>query len=248
MKNWLILPLLFLGAIATGAERMSLETKIVTPDGAESSLYKDQSGVSLSIWGGINEGFVRSEKITFYVDAQKLYGAEKLDSGSRYRLDSISWQGHRDGRHTGGSRVVIVKAGDETWKSSIPESQSNIVTVRQKKSGEEEGFTFSPEDVLEVTLTSNTPGEYVYLKYYDGPEAPGEIRGVSFKLDEGGQVEDSAIKANIHNAAWRYNSPAIRLRVTEVEGGVFAIQLLAGLLGIILAGAIIVLFRKKKQQ
>ena len=65
---------------------------------------------------------------------------------------------------------------------------------------------------------------------------------------KGGQVEDGAIKANIHNAAWRYNSPAIRLRVTEVEDGVFVIQLLAGLLGIILAGAIIVLFRKKKQQ
>lgn len=246
----ILFTLLMSGCIAIGAEKVTLDTQIVSPDDEASSLWVSQKGVSPShFYKGCNSQLIHDREIKFYVRVEDLYGAKKLKSSATYRLDSIAWHGHPNGRHTGEGRRLSISNGDDEMVRRIPEATGERVTVRQRKT--ENPFTFKKSDMLEVTLSvEEGAGGVVCMRYYDGPVAPGVIKGVSFTLTDDGELNEGDATLNKYNRNWRFNCPAIRIRATEMmDIKRMAILAGTGLCGFILLLKLIgAIFGKKKKK
>ncbi|MBR1978383.1 MAG: hypothetical protein IJ985_02635 [Akkermansia sp.] len=215
------------------ADKIVLDTKLITADKKVSSLYTKQEGVA-------NRGEARSQpsrenSITFYVDVNKLLGGKKLKKDTKYRLDSISWICHPDGYFSGGSRHVTISNGTEAFIRPLPETKKGKLTIHQME--EESNFTFERGDILEVTITwrADTVGQ-CSITYFDAPPAPAAISGTALNLNLEGELPDGTASDNRFNRSWRFNCPAVRIRATEVQAinykmaGIIAL----GILGLIL--------------
>ena len=245
----ILFTLLMSGCIAIGAEKVTLDTQIVSPDDEASSLWVSQKGVSPSDFhAGCNSQLIHDREIKFYVRVEDLYGAKKLKSSATYRLDSIAWHGDPNGRHTGEGRRLSISNGDDEMVRRIPEATGERVTVRQKKT--ENPFTFKKSDMLEVTLSvEEGAGGVVCMRYYDGPVAPGVIKGVSFTLTDDGELNEGDATLNKYNRNWRFNCPAIRIRATEMmDIKRMAILAGTGLCGFILLLKLIGAIRSRKKK
>lgn len=245
----ILFALLMLGCAATGAEKVTLDTQII-PGGEEpSSLWVSQKGVSPSyLYKGCNSHLIHDKSIKFYVRIADLYGADKLKSSATYRLDSIAWHGHPEGRHTGEGRRVTISNGSDEMERSMPAASGERVTLRQRKT--ENPFTFKKSDMLEVTLSvEEGAGGVVCMCYYDGPVAPGVIKGVSFTLTDDGELNEGDATLNKYNRNWRFNCPAIRIRATEITDTRRMVALAgAGVCGLILLLILIRAIRSRKKK
>ncbi len=246
MKRILI-SLLTLGCFAAGADKVTLDTKLINADGEACSLYSIPDSVLVTL--NRAEAYstrARESKITFFVDVDELYGARKLERGKKYRLDSFSWHGHPSGYFTGGSRKVIISNGFDDMERRMPESTSGKVTVRQRKS--EHPFTFTEGDILEITLQwEGDRDDMVAVRFYDAPPQPAKIEGTSFNLLDEDKLNDGDASRNVYIKAWRYNCPAIRIRATKVEE--YDIEQIAMIGGGILVGLVLLklIFSRKKK-
>lgn len=215
------------------ADKIVLDTKLVTADKKVSSLYTKQERVA-------NKGEARSlpsreNSITFYVDADKMLGGKKLKKGTKYRLNSISWVCNTQGHFSGGSRHVTIANGTEAFIRPLPETKKGKLTIHQME--EESNFTFERDDILEVTITwrADTVGQ-CSITYFDAPPAPAVIRGTGLNLRPDGTLPDGNGADNRYTKHWRFNCPAVRIRATEVQAinykmaGIIAL----GALGLIL--------------
>ena len=245
----ILFALLMMGCAATGAEKVTLDTQII-PGGEEpSSLWVSQKGVSPShFYKGCNSHLIHDKSIKFYVSIADLYGADKLKPSATYRLDSIAWHGHPEGRHTGEGRRVTISNGSDEMERSMPAASGERVTVRQRKT--ENPFTFKKSDMLEVTLSvEEGAGGVVCMRYYDGPVAPGVIKGVSYTLTDDGELNEGDARLNKYNRNWRFNCPAIRIRATEITDTRRMVALAgAGLCGLILLLILIKAIRSRKKK
>lgn len=245
----ILFTLLMSGCIAIGAEKVTLDTQIVSPDDEASSLWVSQKGVSPSDFhAGCNSQLIHDREIKFYVRVEELYGADKLKSSATYRLDSIAWHGHPEGRHTGEGRRVTISNGSDEMERSMPAASGERVTLRQRKT--ENPFTFKKSDMLEVTLSvEEGAGGVVCMRYYDGPVAPGVIKGVSFTLTDDGELNEGDATLNKYNRNWRFNCPAIRIRATEITDTRRMVALAgAGVCGLILLLILIRAIRSRKKK
>lgn len=245
MKNFL-LTWMTMACVATGVEKVTLDTEIVSPEGEASSLWMDQSSVSPSSRGGINSRCQYEKEIKFYVKISELHGAEKLNSGATYKLDSLAWYGAPGGDLTGPERKVTISNGEREVTTSLPVSSNEKVMVRMRK--KKASFTFTRDDILEVTLGMKE-GEngVVAIRFFDAPVAPGEINGVAFSLDEEGELLEGDASKNKYCIYWRYNCPAIRIRATEIEDNKQLLLLGGGAGGLLLLVLLLAAMRRKKK-
>lgn len=191
-----------------------LDTKLVSREGNASSLYKGQEGVANKGWCYSRIG--KESRMNFYVDVQNLYGAGRLKDGHRYRLDSISWIGHPQGRFTGRERRVVISNGEDSIARPIPETKKDRVTVKCKS--KKNAFLFEKNDILTVTLCwDGSTEDVLYMVYYDAPPYPGKIMGTAMNLRPDGTFPRGDGTDNAYVKAWRYNCPAVRIRVTPVD-------------------------------
>ncbi|MBQ9834944.1 MAG: hypothetical protein IJO34_01315 [Akkermansia sp.] len=215
------------------ADKIVLDTKLITADKKVSSLYTKQEGVA-------NKGEARSlpsreNSITFYVDADKMLGGKKLKKGTKYRLNSISWVCNHQGHFSGGSRHVTIANGTEAFIRPLPETKKGKLTIHQME--EESNFTFERDDILEVTITwrADTVGQ-CSITYFDAPPAPAVISGTALNLNSEGELPDGTASDNKFNKHWRFNCPAVRIRATEVQAINYKMAgiIILGVLGLIL--------------
>lgn len=68
---------------------------VSSPDNVmNSSLYERPE---LAQAGGLEPHWHQEVNITVHIDVSKLLGAEQMQQGARYRIDSVSWIGHPEG-------------------------------------------------------------------------------------------------------------------------------------------------------
>ena len=215
------------------ADKIVLDTKLVTADKKVSSLYAKPENAArqdqISCRWGEDIAF------TFYVDVDKMLGAKKLEPGKQYRLDSISWYQHPTGKHSGEGRKVIVSNGREAFVEEMPQVEKMKVTLHQNQ--EKSNFSFSREDMLAITiLWQNEQDGVCTIRCFDAPPAPAVIRGTGLNLRPDGTLPDGNGADNRYAKHWRFNCPAVRIRATEVQAinykmaGIIAL----GALGLIL--------------
>lgn len=234
MKHFLIL-LLALGSLLSAEERTAskssaslwdkissiftankvvLDTKLVTADKTVSSLYAKpekaakQDQISCR-WGN-------DVALTFYVDVDKMLGAKKLEKGKKYRLDSISWYQHPTGKFSGEGRKVIISNGTEAFVTEMPQVEKMKVSIHQD--AEKSNFTFTRDNMLAVTiLWQNEQAGACSIRCFEPPPAPATIRGTGLNLRPDGTLPDGNGADNRYVKHWRFNSPAVRIRATEVQ-------------------------------
>lgn len=239
-----LMVVLMAGSVATGAQKVTLDTMLVDARGDRSSLYDNhRSGMNR---GGHTSSKGVGEHITFYVEVAELLGADRMEDRKEYKLDSFSLIGHPAGWWTGHGREIIISNGDSQMERNIPECKDEVITVYQKNV--KKPFTFKSDDMLEVTIVNRQDTE-AHVEYFDAPTAPAEIRGTAMNILPDGSLPKGKGDDNKYQKRWRFNSPAVRIRATQVKEK-FNTKRLAMIGG----GALILLFlfkplfgRKKKR-
>lgn len=195
-------------------QKITLDTKLITKDKKVSSLYTKQDAVANR--GEFRSPLYHESSITFYVDVNKMLGGKKLKKNTKYRLNSISWICNPDGHFSGGNRHATISNGAEAFICPLPETNKGKLTIHQME--EESNFTFERDDILEITITwrADTIGQ-CSITYFDAPPAPAVICGTALNLTTEGKLPDGTASDNRFNKNWRFNSPAVRIRATEVQ-------------------------------
>ena len=83
------------------ANEITLDTKFTDESGKSVSLYENTAPCQA---GGLEPHWHQEVNITVHVSVRDLLGAEKMEPGVRYRVNSVSWVGHPDGWFVGGNR------------------------------------------------------------------------------------------------------------------------------------------------
>ena len=208
----LVMAVLMAGSVALGAQRITLDTMVVDAQGNKESLFENHAAPVNRAGLFINNADERS--ITFYVEVDKLLGARKLKKGKTYRLDSFSWIGHPQGWWTGNGRELIILNGNKEIIGEIKEHKSDKITVNLRD--EKRPFTFKKNDILEVMI-SGAGNKEIHMDYFDAPAAPARIEGTAYDMLPDGSLAGGNAADHTYNRSWRYNSPAVRLRATELE-------------------------------
>lgn len=241
MKKILISALVA-GCTVFGAEKIMLDAMLVHQNGEVASLYDDYQ--KMSDVGVYESKPARAASVSFYVDVDRMLGARHLKKNKEYELNSVSWIGSREGWYTGAGRMVSIKNGEDVVTVSLPECTSEKVTVKFPK----EKMRFRKNDILEVCISwQGEENNSVYMKYFDSPPAPGSIGGTAMNILANGKLPSGTGVDNLYNKNWRYNSPAVRIRATEVENGMLpVIGGVAG--GVIVLGALLLLKKRRKNE
>lgn len=78
------------------------------------------------------------------------------------------------------------------------------------------GLHISRNDQLELTLEWRNPSRGgIYMRYFNAPENS-RITGTALNLTTQGKLAGGVAGENFYNKKWRFNSPAIRLKLTQV--------------------------------
>ena len=203
---------LILGCSALLAEAITLDTKFIDRAGTNSSLYEHPE---LAQAGGLEPHWHQEVNITVHIDVCKLLGAEQLQQGARYRIDSVSWIGHPEGWFVGGNRSVRIANGREyVTQSGLNKQKDGNPGVILSADGE--GLSFTAEDRLELTIRwrDRNPGG-IYMRYFNAPDGC-IISGTAMNLNDKGELAGGTPQENYYNKKWRYNSPAIRIKATRL--------------------------------
>lgn len=241
MKKILISALVA-GCTVLGAERVVLDAKLVYQDGEVASLYDDYQ--KLSSVESYESQPATNTSVSFYVDVNQMLGARKLKKNKEYMLTSISWIGSREGWYTGAGRMVTINNDEKSVTVPLPECTSEKVTVKLPKNK----MRFRKDDILEVCISwqGDTPNS-VYMKYFDSPPAPGSIDGTAMNILDNGELPSGTGVDNIYNKNWRYNSPAVRIRATEMKNNrLLIIGGVAG--GVIVLGSLLIPKKKRRKK
>ena len=162
--------------------------------------------------------------ITFYIEVKDLFGAEVLEDGITYTLDSFSYIGNPNGYYS--DRRWILSNGTDSVEFDQTKSSNKYHTTdfTQQVANDptKQLLTFDKDDILALTLITEGSGQILEVKYYD-QEAP----GVSFTMING-EVNDG-IDHNINPGTtnWKYNSPIVRLTASIPEPTTATLSLLA---------------------
>lgn len=89
-------------------------------------------------------------------------------------------------------------------------------------------------------MISGAGNKEIHMDYFDAPAAPARIEGPAYDLLPDGSLAGGNAADHTYNRSWRYNSPAVRLRATELENSYDWKRI--GMLG---GGALIVMFLLK---
>lgn len=203
---------LFLGCSALLAEEITLDTRFIDGSGKNSSLYERPE---LAQAGGLEPHWHQEVNITVHIDVSKLLGAEQMQQGARYRIDSVSWIGHPEGWFIGGNRSVRIANGREyvtlPGLNKQKDGKPGVIL-----SGDSEGLSFTAEDQLELTIRwrDKNPGG-IYMRYFNAPDGC-IISGTAMNLNDKGELAGGIPQENFYNKTWRYNSPAIRIKATRL--------------------------------
>lgn len=214
-------------------QKITLDTKLVTADKKVSSLYSKPENAAKQ--DQISCRWGKDVALTFYVDVDKMLGAKKLKKGKKYRLDSISWYHHPTGKHSGDGRKVIVSNGKEAFVEEMPQVDKVKVSIHQDSN--KSNFSFTQEDMLAITiLWQNEKDGICTIRCFDAPPAPAVIRGTGLNLLPDGSLPEGNEADNRYAKHWRFNSPAVRIRATEVQTINYKMTgiIVLGVLGLIL--------------
>lgn len=208
----ILMTVLLAGSVAVGAQKVTLDTAIEHPDGTRTSLYENHTGDMLR--GGCTSRQGVGESITFYVEVLELLGANRMEDRKEYKLDSFSLIGHPAGWWTGHGREMIISNGESRLVRNIPECTDEVITVHQKNV--KKPFTFKSGDMLEVTIICRQDTE-AHVEYFDAPPPPAKIKGTAMNLRPDGTLPKGTGVDNKYEKLWRFNSPAVRIRATQVK-------------------------------